>query len=124
MTGTCRLALCDDSAALIRLLELVFEVEHGIEVVGTAADGIEVVDLCARTRPDVLLLDVAMPNRDGISALPHVLEASPDTKVLVYTGFASDSVRRRAIENGALDVVLKGGSPVELADYVRATHCG
>lgn len=123
MSEACRLALCDDSAALVRLLQLVFEVEPGIDVVGTAADGIEVVELCARTRPDVLLLDVAMPRRDGIAALPHVLEASPETKVLVYTGFASDSVRRQALENGALDVVLKGGSPVELAAYVRATHC-
>lgn len=122
MSDSCRLALCDDSAALVRLLELVFEVEDGIEVVGTAGDGVEVVDLCKRVRPDVLLLDVAMPRRDGIAALPHVLEASPATKVLVYTGFASDSVRRQALERGAIDVVLKGGSPTELADVVRRTH--
>lgn len=122
MSVSCRLALCDDSAALVRLLQLVFQVEQGIEVVGTATDGIEVVDLCARERPDVLLLDVAMPRRDGIAALPHVLEASPGTKVLMYTGFASDSVRRQALDGGALDVVLKGGSPLELADVVRRTH--
>lgn len=120
----CRVAICDDSTALVRLLELTLSVEDGLEVVGTAGDGLEVVDLCARTTPDVLLLDVAMPLRDGIEALPHVREASPDTTVLVYTGFASEEVRQRAIDAGAWGLLLKGGSPVELAAKIRQAYLG
>jgi two-component system, chemotaxis family, chemotaxis protein CheY len=119
----CRLVVCDDSSALVRLLELVFDVEDGIEVVGTAGDGVEVVDVCRQLQPDVLLLDIAMPRRDGIGALPHVCAASPRTRVLMYTGFASDAVRREALDAGADDLVLKGGSPVDLADRIRRLHC-
>ncbi len=120
--AACRLALCDDSTPLVRLLEIAFEVEDDIEIVGAAADGAEVVDLCREQSPDVLLLDVAMPVRDGIAALPDIRRASPDTKVLVYTGFASDAIRDQALQGGALDVLLKGGSPVELAARIRQAH--
>ena len=121
-TTRCRLAVCDDSEPLVRLLEIAFEVEDDIEIVGTAADGVEVVDLCRRQLPDVLLLDVAMPVRDGIAALGDIRRASPSTRVLVYTGFASDSIRSQAISGGAADVILKGGSPVDLAARIRELH--
>jgi DNA-binding NarL/FixJ family response regulator len=119
-----RLALCDDAYAFVKLLRLLFSIEPDIEVVGDAGNGNEAVELCARTRPDVLLLDVAMPERDGVDALPDILEASPATKVLVYTGFASREVERTALARGAREVLLKGTAPADLLARIRAVHAG
>jgi DNA-binding NarL/FixJ family response regulator len=119
---TCRVAICDDSYPLVRLLEIAFEVEDDLEIVGVARNGVEVVGVCSQVRPDVLLLDLAMPLRDGLDALPLVLEASPGTRVIVYTGFASETVVERALAAGASEVVLKGGAPSELARRIRFVH--
>lgn len=122
LSRPCRLAMCDDAPQLLRLLGFVFEVEEGIELVGTAGDGAEVIDLCRREQPDVLLLDVAMPVRDGIDALPDILAASPDTQVVVYTGFASPEIERRALGAGAVEVLLKGMAPPALVERVLQVH--
>lgn len=120
---TCRLAICDDAYEYVRLLELVIEAEAGIEVVGTAEDGVMAIELCARVQPDVLLLDVAMPVMDGIAALPAIRRRSPGTKVVVLTGFASAEIERQARVLGAHDFILKGMPPVELVHRLRAA-CG
>ncbi len=117
---TIRLALCDDTEAFRYLLRLLFEAEPDFEVVGVAEDGVQVVEMVAATQPDVLLLDVAMPRRDGIGALPHVFRASPTTTVVMFTGFMSDDVERRAKAAGAARVLVKGLRPDELIDAVRS----
>lgn len=117
---TIRLALCDDTEAFRYLLTMLFEAEPDFEVVGVAQDGVQVVEMVAATQPDVLLLDVAMPRRDGIGALPHVFRASPSTTVVMFTGFMSNDVERRAKAAGAARVLVKGLRPDELIEAVRA----
>lgn len=118
----CRVVLCDDAVDFMRLVKLLFDVEDGVEVVGLAQNGLEAVELCRELQPDVLLLDVSMPVMDGLTALPKVLEASPETSVVMLSGLSSPDVHRRALELGAAAFVEKGTSALTLPQQVRR-HC-
>jgi two-component system NarL family response regulator len=117
----CRIVICDDQTAFRQLLSVVLGLEEGLEVVGEAQDGRDVVDVVARLKPDVLLLDVAMPERDGIEAVPAIKSASPQTAVVMLTAFGAESVRRRAYEAGAADFVEKGVDIDDLVARIRET---
>lgn len=115
-----RLVLCDDAADFVRLLRLLLELEHDIEVVGEAFDGEQAIDVCARTQPDLLVLDVSMPNMDGLTALPTIRRVSPDTKVVMLSGFGSGRTQQRALDLGAVEFIEKGIAPDALAGRLRA----
>jgi DNA-binding NarL/FixJ family response regulator len=108
--------LCDDVPALRALLRAVLEEQPGIEVVGEAGDGGEVVADVARLQPDVVLLDLAMPHMDGLQATPLILEASPGTRVVGLSGFARGQVAQQLLEAGAVAYLEKG---VDLEIIVR-----
>jgi DNA-binding NarL/FixJ family response regulator len=112
--------LCDDAPGVLQLTELILESEPGIEVVATAANGLEAVERCRELQPDVLVLDISMPVMDGLTALPLVREASPETRVLVFSAFDSPEMRERADADGAAGYLRKGAAPAELALAVRA----
>lgn len=112
---TCRIVICDDQPGFRQLLTLVLGLQEGLEVVAEAEDGRGVVDVVAEFEPDVLLLDIAMPERDGLEALPHIRAASPETSVVMLTAFGSPTMRRRAHEAGADGLIEKG---VDLDDMV------
>ena len=118
----CRLAICDDVEAFRRLLSIVFELEPDIEVVGQAGDGQEAIDLVASTPVDVLLLDLAMPTMDGLEALPKLRAASPDTRVIMLTGFGTREIRERALAAGADRYLEKGIMPDEILAAIRDVH--
>ena len=105
---SCRIMICDDQPAFREVLRAVLELEDGLEVVGEAANGAEAIEGVRHLQPDVLLLDVAMPVMDGIEALPEVVQAAPDTVVVVLTGVTSAQVRQRALDAGASVVLEKG----------------
>jgi DNA-binding NarL/FixJ family response regulator len=104
----CRIVICDDQATFRELLSTVLGLEPGVEVVGEARDGREAIEVAGALRPDVLVLDLAMPELDGIEALPHIRSASPSTRVVIVTGFGSESVKQRALAAGASLFVEKG----------------
>lgn len=103
------------------LLRVTLELEEGIEVVGEAGNGRDAVALAGDMRPDVLLLDIAMPELDGLEALPLLREASPGTRVVVLTGFARTDLQERALELGAVRYLEKGIDPEALAAEIRDT---
>lgn len=115
----CRIVLCDDQQAFRTVLSLALDLEEGLDVVGEAADGIGVVEVVATLEPDVLLLDVAMPNRDGIEALPEIKSVSPQTAVVMLTAFGSERIRQRALDAGAAAFVEKGVDIAALIATVR-----
>lgn len=117
-SDSCTVAICDDQAAFRQLVAIVLGLESGIEVVGEAGDGREAIALATRLQPDVLLLDIAMPEMDGLEALPHVREASPGTQVVMLTAMTGTSVRERAFAAGASDFLEKGIDLTELGNRI------
>lgn len=117
-TVVCRVVVCDDQPAFRELIVAVLGQEPGVEVVGEAGDGRQAIEAVRALRPDVLVLDLAMPELDGIEALPHILEASPTTRVIVVTGFASARMKARALEAGASLFAEKGTDVGELVAQI------
>lgn len=104
----CTVVVCDDQPAFRRLVTIVLGLETGIEVVGEASNGREAVAIVEKLQPDVLLLDIAMPEMDGLEALPHVRDASPATQVVMLTGVSAENIRERALAAGASAFIEKG----------------
>jgi PAS domain S-box-containing protein len=104
--------LVDDSAEVRELLKTQFRLSGLLRVVGDGSDGIEAIGLAHRHVPDLLLLDLSMPTMDGLDALHGILTVSPETCVVIYTGFESHGVADRAIELGAAGFLEKS-VPIE-----------
>ncbi len=95
-----------------------------IEVVGEAVNGVEAIALAHKTQPDVVLLDLMMPEMDGIQATPRILESSPNTRIIILTSFGEEDQVLPAIRAGAQGYLLKDISPNELAQAVREAYLG
>jgi DNA-binding NarL/FixJ family response regulator len=116
---SCRIVICDDQPGFRQILTIVFELEPDFAVVGEAEDGHGAVELAGELRPDVLVLDLAMPAMDGIEALPRILDASPETQVVVVTGFGSSRIRQRALDAGACRFIEKGTDVEAIVRQIR-----
>lgn len=115
----CTVLVVDDAADIRLLVKLVLDSQAGMQVVGEAANGREAVDLCARHKPNVVVLDISMPVMDGLQALPLIREVSPETSVIMLSGFTSDEIKAEAIDLGACDFVEKGSVGSTIAAAVR-----
>jgi DNA-binding NarL/FixJ family response regulator len=122
MSDVTRVAICDDALDFAALLQLLLDGEADMQVVGIAGDGEEGIELCRIEQPDVLLMDVAMPELDGVAALPRILAASPATRVVMLTGFDSRAMESEVRGLGAHSLVLKGTAPHELIAHIRDAH--
>jgi DNA-binding NarL/FixJ family response regulator len=119
-----RVLLVDDQH-LIRLgFRLVLDAEADIEVVGEAADGVEALRLTASLMPDVILMDVRMPNLDGIAATERIVQTHPDARILILTTFDLDEYAFAALRAGASGFLLKDAHGPELVAAVRAVYRG
>ncbi len=120
---TIRVALVDDQSLVRSGFAMVLSVEEDIEVVGQAADGAEAVQLIARERPDVVLMDVQMPVLDGIEATRQVV-AEDLAKVIILTTFDRDDYLFAALQAGASGFLLKNADPDELVGAIHAVAEG
>ncbi|KUJ38939.1 response regulator transcription factor [Streptomyces sp. NPDC093228] len=119
-----RLLLVDDDPLVRAGLSFMMGGADDIEIVGEAADGSEVGQLVARTRPDVVLMDIRMPTVDGLAAT-ELLRSRPDApQVVVLTTFHADEQVLRALRAGAAGFVLKDTPPAEILDAVRRVAAG
>ena len=119
-----RIVVCDDQPAFRKIVSTVLGLEPGLEVVGEAADGQQAIDLVTSLKPDVLVLDIAMPVMDGLEALPHIRLRSPGTKVVMLTGVSNDATRERALAAGAFLFLEKGTDIQEVVREVVALSKG
>lgn len=121
-----RVLLADDQAMIRSGLRLILEDQPGITVVAEAADGTEAIRLARQLRPDVCLIDIRMPGKDGIEVTRAL--AGPGVpgplRVVIVTTFDLDEYVYGALRAGAVGFVLKGASPALLAEAVRAAHAG
>ncbi|MEU7856952.1 response regulator transcription factor [Nonomuraea sp. NPDC049141] len=121
---TISVALVDDEAMIRVGLRLVLSSESDIEVVGEASDGVEALDLVARTRPDVVLIDVRMPKMDGLEASRRLVRDHPESKVVVLTTFDEDAHVAAAMRAGVSGFLLKVAPPEHLVEAVRTVAAG
>jgi len=119
-----RVLVVDDHAVVREGLRAFLELQEGIEVVGEAADGREAVEAAARLRPDVILMDLVMPQLDGIGAMRTLRESVPEARVIVLTSFLDDDKLLPALRLGAAGYLLKNARPEEVVRAVRAAHAG
>ena len=119
-----RILLVDDHPVVRHGLRGMLDAEPDLSVVGEAGSGDAGVTLAAAVRPDIVLMDLRMPDGDGVSATERILKTVPGARVIVLTTYESDRDILRAIEAGACGYLLKDTSPAELADAVRAAARG
>jgi DNA-binding NarL/FixJ family response regulator len=115
--GVAGVLVCDDNETVRMLLGVIVDGSPGMRVVGEAGDGNEAIAEATRLQPDVIMLDLAMPNRSGLEALPELRLIAPDAKIIVFSGFASGIVAEEVIALGAASYLEKGTRP----DLIVAT---
>lgn len=121
---TVRVLLCDDHAMVREGLERLVNSHEGVEVVGTAADGQEAVELAAELRPDVVMMDVSMPRLDGIEATRRIVAETPETRIVMLTSFREDVRVLDALAAGAIGFMLKDSDGQELVRAIEAAARG
>ena len=114
-----RLLIADDHPIVRKGLRALLEDQSDIQVVGEAADGNEAVEQAREFKPDVLLLDLMMPGKDGLAAIGEIKREQPDARILVLTSYFEDDQVFPAIKAGALGYLLKDSSPQELLQAIR-----
>jgi NarL family two-component system response regulator LiaR len=124
MTSPIRVLLVDDHAILRKGIRALLSTEPDIDVVGEAGDGQEALTQAEALRPDVILMDLVMPNMDGIEATRQVVARQSGVRVLVLTSFVADDKVFPAIKAGALGYILKDTGPDDLVRAIRQVYRG
>jgi DNA-binding NarL/FixJ family response regulator len=109
--------ICDDNESIRSLLSAIVDDTPGMHVVGEATDGNEAIVEAIRLQPSVILLDLAMPNRNGLEALPEIRRLVPNAQIIVFSGFATAAVAEQVLALGATSYLEKGAAP----DVIVAT---
>jgi DNA-binding NarL/FixJ family response regulator len=113
-----RVLLADDHPVVRRGLRAILETQRDIEVCGEASDGLEAVDLAKKTKPDLVLLDLTMPEMNGLEVTSALREHSPETDVLVLSMHFSEELAREVLRCGALGYMLKSDADSELLEAI------
>jgi DNA-binding NarL/FixJ family response regulator len=119
MKAKVRVLLVDDVADLRTLYRVVLESDGAFRVVGEAGDGEDAIQAARTLRPDLVLLDLAMPKMDGLQALPEILRAAPEARVVILSGFDEHRLGETARRLGAHDYIEKGMAPADLVERLR-----
>ena len=123
-TARIRVAVADDHAIVRQGLERLFSTTDDMELVGTAASGNQAVELVESARPDVILMDLSMPDGDGVDATRRIVAAGASTRVVILTSFGEESRIVDALNAGAQGYLLKHIDPDKLLDAVRSAAQG
>lgn len=121
---TIRVLIVDDHSVVRRGLNALLATEPGIEVAGEAADGRQAVERAVQLCPDVVIMDLVLPEVDGVEAIRQIRSRLPEARILVLTSFGSDEMLFPALKAGALGYLLKDATPEELVRAIRATAKG
>ncbi len=124
LSQTIRIMLVDDHTMVRRGLATFLKVFDDMELVGEAADGESAIQLCAHILPDVILMDMMMPDMDGVTATGIIRKRFPTVQVIALTSFKEEGLVQSALQAGAIGYLLKDVSAEKLAQAIRAAHAG
>jgi NarL family two-component system response regulator LiaR len=119
-----RILIVDDHAIVREGQRALIDTEPGMDVVGEAVDGFEAVEMTRTLQPDVILLDLHMPRKDGMAAIEEIKAENPDARILVLTSFTEDEKIYASIKAGAMGYLLKDSSPQEILTAIRQVYQG
>lgn len=119
-----KLLVVDDHAVVRTGLSTWIATESDLELIGEAADGLEAVAKALELKPDVILMDLIMPKKDGIEAIVDILREDPNARILAVTSFPEKDKSIPAIKAGALGFITKDASPEEMQQAIRTVHQG
>jgi two-component system, NarL family, response regulator LiaR len=119
-----RVLIVDDHAVVRRGLAAFLRAFHDLDLVGEAGSGAEAVRVCAQMHPDVVLMDLVMPEMDGATATRAIRSANPQIQVIALTSFEEQDLVQKALQAGAIGYLLKNVSAHQLADAIRAAKVG
>ena len=119
-----RVMVVDDHLVVREGLITLLETFPDFELVGEASSGKEAISLCAQVEPDVILMDLVMPDLSGVEATRTIRQRDPDAQILAVTSFKETEMVRGVLEAGAIGYLLKTVSADELADAIRSAHRG
>lgn len=121
---TIRVLVADDHPVVRDGLVAILSTQPDLQVVAEAGSGEETLERVAQTNPDVVLLDLEMPEMDGVAVLRRLRETQPDARVIIFTAFDTDERILAAVQAGAQGYVLKGAPRDEVFNAVRVVHAG
>ena len=119
-----KILIADDHAVVAEGLKHLIEAQPDLQVVGIVGDGREAVRQVEELRPDVVIMDLSMPELNGADATRVILEQGPGRKVIVLSMYADHEYVRRALKSGALGYVVKRSAAKDVVDAIRAVHVG
>lgn len=119
-----KILIADDHLIIRQGLRLILETENDFELVGEASDGLEAISLCKKLKPDVVLMDLRMPNMDGLTAIEKLHAEQPNIAVVILTTFNEDELMLRGLQAGARGYLLKDTDRNTLFDTIRAAARG
>ncbi|WP_116315398.1 two-component system response regulator YhcZ [Bacillus subtilis] len=119
-----KIVIADDHHVVRKGLRFFFATQDDIEVVGEAATGLEALRVIEETKPDLVLMDLSMPEMDGIQAIKKAIQQFPDTKIIVLTSYSDQEHVIPALQAGAKAYQLKDTEPEELVKTLRQVHAG
>jgi len=119
MSDPIRVLIADDHQLVRQGMAALLSVKPEFDILGQATDGVEAVELATSLSPDIILMDLQMPHKDGIEATREIKEDNPEARILIITSFAEDENVYLAIKAGALGYLLKDSSPEELMQAIH-----
>jgi two-component system, NarL family, response regulator LiaR len=119
-----RILIVDDHALVREGLRAVLETQKDMELVGEARDGEEAVARAALLKPDLVIMDLVIPGKDGVAATREILQANPQIKVLVLSSYLDDEKINNVLHSGAMGYLLKDSNPQELLQAIRSIYRG
>ena len=124
MVEQIQIVVVDDHPVLRDGLSAVLSTQPDFRVIGEAESGVEAVEIIVELRPDVVMLDLEMPEMDGVETLQRLREHNPDIRVIVFTAFDTDERILAAVQAGAQGYLLKGAPRDQIFEAVRVVHSG
>lgn len=119
-----RILIADDHAIVREGLRTLIRSQSGMKLVGEASDGSQVVEKARALQPDVIVMDLVMPRKDGLEAIKEIMDKNPQARILVLTSYGEDEKVYAAVKAGALGYLLKNSPPKELVQAIRDVYRG